>query len=94
MIHDSWIVIGTGRTAWGDSAAHYAARHGTVCMLRLYYMLRFITSYSHLMVRFSLLPLACSGLSSYSHLHAQVYYTTFFSKAFTHLSMLKQACKP
>ena len=23
-----------GRTAWGDSAAHYAARHGTVCMLR------------------------------------------------------------
>ena len=22
------------RTEWGDTAAHYAARHGTVCMLR------------------------------------------------------------
>ena len=24
------------RTEWGDTAAHYAARHGTVCMLRYY----------------------------------------------------------
>ena len=28
------------RTAWGDSASHYAARHGTVCMLRFFLLFK------------------------------------------------------
>ena len=33
------------RTAWGDGVSHYAARHGTVCMLRfLLYTIKFTFS--------------------------------------------------
>ena len=33
------------RTAWGDGVSHYAARHGTVCMLRfLFYTIKFTFS--------------------------------------------------
>ena len=33
------------RTAWGDGVSHYAARHGTVCMLRfLLYNIKFTFS--------------------------------------------------
>ena len=48
------------RTAWGDGVSHYAARHGTVCILRFYFSVsvgKFLRHGTVCMLRFLLYTL-------------------------------------